>query len=177
MNHSEINLKIKTRSLFKGKEDNTYYNNLLYDYVCDNYTDPHVLFRLVIYGYYQKLYKWTSEETENFISDNLENSVKWSDGVNEYYYDWGKGKNQITDHPLHEPNLDHIIPKSLGGTNRPSNFRIRCAKLNENRGNTNSDHERHATIIDNFNDMNKEWQDLTIKILLERYSKQIDDNK
>lgn len=167
MNHIEINLKIQNRSLFKGKEESTYYTNALYDYACDNYKDPHLLFKIKILGYYQKLYKWSNHETEKFINDNLDNSVKWSDGVNEYYYDWGKGKNQITDHQLHEPNLDHIIPKSLGGTDDASNFRIRCTRLNENRGNTNSDHERHATIVDNFNDMSKEYQELTLKILLE----------
>jgi hypothetical protein len=45
--------------------------------------------------------------------------------------------------------------------NRPENFRIRCRRLNENKGNTNTDSERRATIIDMFSDMQiNEQQDL-----------------
>jgi hypothetical protein len=121
--------------------------------MCNNYHDPHLLFKIAIYGYYSKLYKWSKDETDKFIEDHKEESIKWSDGVREYYYDWGKGNNKVTENYFHVPNLDHIDPYSLSKDNRPENFRIRCRRLNENRGNTNSDKERRATIIDMFNDM------------------------
>jgi len=61
--------------------------------------------------------------------------------------------------------LDHIDPHSLSKDNRPENFRIRCRRLNENRGNTNSDKERRATIIDMFNDMDLSSQIDILKYL------------
>jgi hypothetical protein len=163
VNHNDINQSIKDRELFTGDEEPTYYN--LYDYAVDNYEDPYLLFKLAIKGYYQKLYKWTDEETDKFIEENKEVSVKWTDGVQEYYYDWGKGKNKVTEDYLHVPNLDHIDPHSLSKDNRPENFRIRCRRLNENRGNTNSDKERRATIIDMFNDMDSANQEDILKYL------------
>jgi hypothetical protein len=163
MKHNEINQLILDRELFSGQEEGTYFNQELYNFFCDNYYDPHLLFKIKIKGYYQKLYKWTDVETDKFIEDHKEESVKWTDGIQEYYYDWGKGKNQVTENYLHFPNLDHIIPASIGEVpdNRPENFRIRCRRLNENRGNTHTDKERRATIIDMFNDMgDAEQQDL-----------------
>ena len=155
MVHTEINQKIQDRRLHTGNDDDTYYNEHLYGFACDNFTYPYVLFKIAIYGYYQKHYKWTNDETEWFIETQRENSVSWSDGSQTYYYDWGRGKNIITKDYLHVPNLDHIIPASIGERtdNRPQNFRIRCRRLNENRGNTNSNKERRATIIDMFNDI------------------------
>ena len=163
MKHNVINQSILNRELFSGQEEGTYFNQELYNFFCDNYEDPHLLFKIKIKGYYQKLYKWTDVGTEQFIEDHKDKSVKWTDGVQEYYYDWGKGKNQVTEDYLHFPNLDHIIPASIGevADDRPENFRIRCRRLNENRGNTNTDSERRATIIDMFNDMDAvEQQDL-----------------
>jgi len=117
-----------------------------------------------------KKYKWTKDQADWFIETQKENSVSWSDGVHTYYYDWARGKNIVTKDYLHVPNLDHIIPKSLGGTDAPENMRIRCRRVNENRGNTNSNKERRATIIDMFNDIDdKEEQ----RSLLNYLSKQL----
>ena len=167
MSHNDINKAILNKELFSGQEEGTYFNQELYNYFCDNYDDPYLLFKIKIKGYYQKLYKWSDAETDKFIEDHKHNSVKWTDGVQEYYYDWGKGKNQVTDDYLHFPNLDHIIPASIGETpdNRPVNFRIRCRRLNENRGNTNSDSERRATIIDMYTDMDEQEQQDLLKYL------------
>ena len=164
MTHNEINQTIFDRELFTGDEESTYYN--LYDFAVDNYEDPYLLFKIAIYGYYSRIYKWTKEEADKFIEDQKEYSIKWTDGIQDYYYDWGKGKNKMTDHVLHTPHLDHIIPKSLGGTDKPDNMRIRCRRLNENRGNTNTDEERRATIIDMFDDMEYESQQDLLSYLL-----------
>jgi hypothetical protein len=170
MVHTEINQQIQDRRLHSGNDDDTYYNELLYGYACINFTDPHLLFKLAIYGYYMKKYKWTKAEADWFIDTQKENSVSWTDGVQTYYYDWGKGKNKVTDDYLHYPNLDHIDPHSLSKNNKPENFRIRCRRLNENRGNTNSNKERRATIIDMFLDMNDVEEQ---KSLLKYLSKQL----
>jgi hypothetical protein len=165
--HTEINQQIQDRRLHSGNDDDTYYNESLYGYACENFTDSYVLFKLAIYGYYMKRYKWTKAEADWFIDTQKENSVSWTDGVQLYYYDWGKGKNKITDDYLHYPNLDHIIPASLGEKpdNSPQNFRIRCRRLNENRGNTNTDKERRATIIDMYLDMGIEERQSLLKYL------------
>jgi hypothetical protein len=168
MDHTEINNLVKSRRLYSGNDDDTYYNETLYGVACQNYTDPYLLFKLAIYGYYKSKYKWTQEQADWFIETQKENSVSWTDGAAEYYYDWGKGKNKVTEDYFHVPHLDHIIPSSLGERpdDRPENFRIRCRRLNENRGNTNSNKERRATIIDMFSDIDdKKEQQALLKYL------------
>jgi len=162
MTHEEINKAILNRELFSGQEEGTYFNQELYNYFCDNYDDPYLLFKLEIYGYYRPKYKWTKEQADWFIENNLQESSKWSpDGINEYYYDWGRGKNLITDDILHFPHLDHIISqdeaKELGWTqaqiDNPTNMRIRCSRLNTSKSNIKSNLERWAVIVDQFNDL------------------------
>ena len=165
MTHDEINKLIATRDLFSGNEENTYFTQEGYGFVCDNYDDPAVLFKHRVYFYYAKKYKWTNEQAVWFIENNLADSTGWSDGRQMYYYDWGTGKNKVTDHPMHVPNLDHIDPVSLSQNNSPENFRIRCKRLNENKGNTNDDNERRATIIDLFLDMDPKNRKELIKYL------------
>lgn len=150
-NHAEINTRIQQRALSPGKDEETYSN--MYDFVCENSADPHILFKLSIYSYYMRKYRWTQQEADQFISDHLDNSIKWSEGENEYFYDWGRGCNKVTDSWMHRPNLDHIIPREQGGSDKPDNMRIRCRRLNINKSNTNSDRERMATIVDHVNDL------------------------
>ena len=72
-----------------------------------------------------------------------------------YAYDWGSGENKILPiDKMHEPNLDHWTPREQGGSDNPDNLRIRSRRVNENKGNTNSDQERFATITDMIDDMN-----------------------
>jgi hypothetical protein len=163
MTHDEINQAIVNRELFTGDEESTYYN--LYDYAVDNYDDPHLLFKIAVYGYYAKTYKWSKADADQFIETHKEASIKWTDGIQDYYYDWGKGKNKVTEDYLHVPNLDHVDPHSLSKNNNSINFRIRCRRLNENKGNTNTDKERRATIIDLFNDMDPVSQTDLLKYL------------
>jgi hypothetical protein len=135
--HDEINDLIKNRQLHPGNDENTYYSPELYDFAVDNHDDPFVLFKIKVYGYYQKRYKWTREQADWFIENNIAEAYSHSDGSQEYLYDWGKGKNKVS-------NNDH-----------PSNFRIRCARLNENKGNMSTDQERRATVIDTLKDMSE----------------------
>lgn len=151
--HSEINNRIVTRSLHTGFDEGTYFSQELYNFAVDHHDDPQVLFKIKIYGYYASKYKWTRDQANWFIEHNLNDAVKHSDGQHEYFYDWGRGHNKLTDHMMHEPNLDHIDPRSISNNNNPENFRIRCARLNENKGNMVSDRERRATIVDMFLDM------------------------
>lgn len=151
--HDGINNAIRGRCLHTSPDDGTYYTQELYDFAVDNIDDPDLLFKIKIKGFYARKYKWTQEQADWFIGTHLADSRSHTDGEREYLYDWGAGHNKVTEDMMHEPNLDHIDPRSLRGSNDPSNFRIRCARLNENRGNTVSDNERRATIIDMFNDM------------------------
>lgn len=151
--HDQINAAIRDRVLHSAPDDGTYYNQELYDLAVDNYDDPLILFKIKVYGYYQKRYKWTKEQADWFIEHNKTEAHSHTDGAREYLYDWGAGLNKVTTDMMHEPNLDHINPASISKNDHPSNFRIRCARLNENKGNMTSDWERRATIIDTFNDM------------------------
>lgn len=153
--HDEINERIRARSLHKGSDEGTYFNQKYYEFAVINYQDPLMLFKLKVYGYYAKKYKWTDEQAKWFIDNNAKDAVSHSDGAREYLYDWGRGHNKVTDHAMHVPHLDHIDPKSVSNNNNPENFRIRCARLNENKGNMIEDGERRATIIDMFLDMSE----------------------
>lgn len=151
--HGEINERIRNRPLHTGLDDGTYFTQKLYNFAVDHHDDPLVLFKVKIYGYYAPKYKWTKEQADWFIENNAKHAVKHTDGEHEYLYDWGRGHNKVTTHMMHEPNLDHIDPRSLSNNNNPENFRIRCARLNENKGNMVDDRDRRATIIDMFMDM------------------------
>jgi hypothetical protein len=164
-NHSEINELIRNRRLYPGFEEQTYFTQELYDLAADHYDDPLILFKIKVYGYYQRKYKWTKEQADWFIAQNAEHAISHSDGIQEYVYDWGRGKNKLTQDMMHEPNLDHIDPVSKSKNNDPSNFRIRCARLNENKGNMSTDNERRAVIIDTFLDMSPDARALILEHL------------
>ena len=163
--HDQINAAIRDRVLHSAPEDGTYYNQELYDYAVDHLSDPLLLFRIKVMGLYRQKYKWTRAESEWFIAQNQHEAHSHSDGEREYLYDWGSGLNKITTDMMHEPNLDHIDPHSLSRNNAPSNFRIRCARLNENKGNMVNDNERRATIIDMFRDMDTAAQQSLLSYL------------
>ena len=149
----DINLQIANRKLFTGFCENTYYTQKLYDFWVDKYNDPDILFKIKILGYYKRRYKWTEDQCWEFINDNIEQSRSHIVDDQEFIYDWGSAENNITSDKMHKPNLDHIIPKEQGGLDIPENMRVRVSRLNENKGNTNSDIERLATIYDNINDL------------------------
>jgi len=149
----QINTLIQNRKLYTGFDEATYYRHDLFKLRCKNAKDPYLLFKIKIFGYYKKTYKWTDEQCQYFIDNNYQDSLGYEVNGVYYAYDWGVGYNNITRDKMHEPNLDHIVPKEQGGSNDPENMRIRSRRLNENKGNTNSDQERYATIVDMIEDM------------------------
>jgi len=163
--HDQINAAIRDCVLHSAPDDSTYYNQELYDYAVDNLDDPLLLFRIKVMGLYRYRYKWTRAQAEWFIEQNQHEALGHSDGEREYLYDWGAGFNKVTTDMMHEPNLDHIDPHSLSRNNNPENLRIRCARLNENKGNMVSDLERRATIIDMFKDMDPTAQQSLLSYL------------
>ena len=149
-----VNSQIANRILFTGFCERTYYTQELYDFWVDNYADPDVLFKVKIWGKYKMKYKWSDAQTDQWIKENLEESKGFDVNGIWHAYDWGSGRHKIKPmNKMHEPNLDHIIPSEQGGDNNPGNLRIRCRRLNENKGNTNSDIERIATICDMIDDI------------------------
>jgi hypothetical protein len=167
----DVNTQIANRRFFTGFCERTYYTQELYDSWVDNYDDPDILFKIKIKGKYQKMYKWTEAQAEQFIADNLEDSRGYTVNGEWYAYDWGVGENKVTRDKMHEPNLDHVLPRERGGADTPDNMRIRSRRLNENKGNTNTDQERWATVIDMIADFDSEEERRNLlSMLQELYS-------
>jgi hypothetical protein len=130
-----INESITTRKPSKSFDDATYYTIDLFNEFCETRD----LKRVAIFGYYKSKYRWTVEQAEEMYTKTPNG---WTDGVGIYRkYDWGKGENKIEcgeDWEWHEPQLDHIIPKSrakaMGWTdeqiNHPNNFQVLSAIIN-----------------------------------------------
>jgi hypothetical protein len=126
-NYEIINENIKNRPIYTSFDESTYYHYKLFNDFCTNLD----LKRVTIFGYYKSKYKWSDEEAEEMYAKSPDG---WTDGIGVYrLYDWGKGKNKINcgeDWEWHDPQLDHIIPRSKGGPDLPSNFQVLPAIIN-----------------------------------------------
>ena len=62
---------------------------------------------------------------------------------------YGLGKNNVNKIDIHTPSTDHIIPRSMGGTNDISNLWIICNRCNTLKNNsTPDDIHRYRAILD-----------------------------
>lgn len=128
-NYNEINRLIQEREASRSFDDRTYYTIALFEHFCDHRDYKHV----AIHGYYKSHYGWTNTQAQDMYSRAPDG---WVDGVGVYrLYDWGRGANKIVrgaDAEWHEPQLDHIVPRSraraLGWTaseiDSPGNFQV-----------------------------------------------------
>lgn len=131
----EVNERILHREPCTSFEDNTYYTISLFEHFCENRDYKHV----AIFGYYKNKYDWTEVEAQEMYAKAPDG---WTDGIGVYrLYDWGKGENKLEcgeNWEVHEPQLDHIVPKSraklLGWAaeqiNHPANFQVLPALIN-----------------------------------------------
>ena len=134
-NFVAINESISTLELYKGFDEGTYYTMSIFNEFCKTRD----LKRVAIFGYYKSKYQWTVTQAQEMYDKAPDG---WTDGVSVYRkFDWGKGENKIKcggDWEWHEPQLDHIVPKSrakaMGWTreqiNHPGNFQVLPAFLN-----------------------------------------------
>lgn len=122
LNVEEINARIANRDPCTSFEDNTYYNQPLFEHFCENRDYKHV----AIYGFYRNKYGWNDEQCAAMYAKSPDG---WTDGIGIHrLYDWGKGDNKVIrgdeERDWHEPQLDHIDPRSRGGINDPSNLQV-----------------------------------------------------
>ena len=134
-NFVAINESISTLEPYKGFDEGTYYTMSIFNEFCKTRD----LKRVAIFGYYKSKYRWTVAQAQEMYDKAPDG---WTDGVGVYRkFDWGKGQNKIKcgeDWEWHEPQLDHIVPRSrakvMGWTseqiNHPSNFQVLPAFLN-----------------------------------------------
>jgi 5-methylcytosine-specific restriction endonuclease McrA len=176
-----INESIKNRKLHTGRCKLTYYTDALYDMVVDNLQDSYILARLVVYGRVKRTYKWTDSQCDQFIDKIIKDETILGHTVNGkfYAYDWGVGQNKITEHPLHQPEIDHIVPKSEykkyggwreGNPDVPENMQVLCSRVNSGKGNSNSSEEDMAIVLDRLKAV-KERGDIPLDVVLEQINK------
>jgi hypothetical protein len=126
-NYEQINKTISERNPCTSFEENTYYTMPLFEHFCDHLDYKYV----TIFGYYKNKYNWTNEQALDMYNKAPD---RWIDGTGvERLYDWGRGVNKLVkdaDRDWHEPHLDHIVPRSKGGTNDPTNFQVLPRILN-----------------------------------------------
>jgi hypothetical protein len=134
-NYVAINESISSLDPYKGFDEGTYYTMSIFNEFCKTRD----LKRVAIFGYYKNKYRWNNTQAQEMYNKSPDG---WTDGLGVYRkFDWGKGENKIKcgeDWEWHDPQLDHIVPRSraraMGWTNdqinHPSNFQVLPAFLN-----------------------------------------------
>lgn len=123
------------RTLYPKYEPGTYHSRELYRVVCET-RDLRPVWA------HRNALKW-GVDPEQFLKLCLPTCACCGSEL-----DYGLGKNNINKLDKHTPSTDHIVPRSIGGTNEIANLWIICNRCNLLKNNsTPDDIHRYKSIL------------------------------
>ena len=133
-----INRRISERSPCTFFDPGTYFTMDLFYHFCEHGDYKWVAIR----GFYADKYGWNDDQCRTVHGASPDG---WYDGLGVWRaYDWGKGHNKVIqthdERDWHEPQLDHVTPRSRGGGNDPGNMQVLPRIINRILSNMTRDH-------------------------------------
>lgn len=136
--HLEINERIAGMDPCTHFDAGTYFTGDLFNHFCAHGD----LVWVAVRGFYADKYGWSEDQCRQMHSKC---PAGWVDGLGVWRaYDWGKGLNKVIqgndERDWHEPQLDHVVPRSRGGADTPENMQVVPRLVNRLLSNITQEH-------------------------------------